>query len=512
MIIVVLLLVLLAWWFFGAVLALPIALEAARWGLLVGAAVGLAVTMFLLTGILGGERTSSPAAAVKISMPDDPRPAPLDFAWPSYLLLQCWYDIRENLRQVRRGIVVSWQTAWHLLPRITLPASSLRAVTGRPKVRSRWATVAVGWPLLTIPAAFLAGASVGAGAVALLVTATGAALAVLATFIALLVLGVLNLATRILRHVRRSVACCTHCYHLARVPVFACPGAHPVATESQRMHRRLRPGIQGLWWRRCGCGRLLPTTAARATRQLKPHCPRCLKPLYAHAGYASDLRIAVFGAPRAGKSNLLLAAVQAIAAAPSAQVAVVITEPDSVITLRFEKRRRPAVVHLFHPRGVDLLDPERRREMSYLDGASGLIYVLDPFSVPGLRTAIDHLPDRSFPDGTFATDDPTESYHAVVAALRFISVDTRTKRLAVVVTKRDLLSLVDDAAAAPSSPDVLAWIEKQGVDGISFSVENDFRQSRFFLVSARDQPGAQEPLRWLLSNEGIGVRSTEESS
>jgi hypothetical protein len=492
---------LLTMWVGGMLLTLPIALDAAAWGLLAGAALEVAATVGVLAGLLGAPRVSSPAAAARLSLHDGHGFSRLDHAWPSYVFQQCWFDLSANYRLLRLAVVAVWRTAWHLVPLLPQPAAGLINATESWRGRARWPTVALAWPLLAVPAALLAGVTAGAVAALMLVAAVTAAV-VTAGWV-LLVAGrtVMSLWAHVARRRRRSAACCLNCYHLAERPVFVCPGEHPGAPAGAERHRRLRPSVQGLWWHRCGCGRLLPTTAARIARSLAARCPRCGTGLYPGAGYASDIRIVLFGAPRAGKSDLLAAAVRTIAGPGAVEPAP--GTPSPVVSLRLAGRRRPTVVHLFHPHGADLLDAERRRHLAYLDDAAGLVYALDPFSIPGLRAEIDHLPGPAFGVDTFASADPEEAYQEVVAGLRFANVATRRKLLAVVVTKRDLLGLLRHQTVDGRSSDAIrGWIERQGMEGIAFSARHDFRRSRFFLASADERDGAGAPFRWMLRQAG----------
>ena len=498
---------LLSWWYFGALFFVPIALAVGRWGVPVGAVISITTAMFVLTGLVGGSRVSTPESAVRQLVPDDPRMAPLDFAWPSYFFQQCWFDIAGYLRHIVREITVTWRWAERFLPGVPLQSAVLDADDRPRTIRSRTITIGLTWPVLTVPAAFLAGATAGATAAAVLVATIASVMSLVGITVTVAVLSLMTLWARAARRIRRSTACCTRCFHLAKLPAYPCPGSHPGAPETGVLHRRLRPGIHGLWWHRCGCGKMLPTTPARIARALHPVCPLCLSPLHSGSGYATEVRVALFGAPRSGKSELVRMAVEQLTQVPGApaEVADLPLEPSaqpSAVTLEFGGRR-PTLVHVFHSRGRDLLDPERRRQLSYLDHVSSLIYALDPISVPALRTTARELPGLPYSVEEFAADDPEESYHAVVSGMRFINVDTRNKLLAVVVTKSDVLAPLDGASLGPSSEAVQQWLRAHGIDGISFSVRNDFRMSRYFRTTTSDCADAVEPLRWLLRAERV---------
>jgi hypothetical protein len=179
------------------------------------------------------------------------------------------------------------------------------------------------------------------------------------------------------------------------------------------------------------------------------------------------------------------------------------SERAGTVTLRFEGRKRPKVVHLFDPRGADTLEPARRRELRYLEHASSMLYVLDPFSIPGLRAAIRHAPDVDFTPGEHATDDPVDAFDSVISSLRSFGGGLSSGVIAVAVVKKDLLDQVSTDHLDTSSEAVRRWISQHGAGGLTWAVEHDFRRHRYFLVSAGDPAAAGEPVRWLLRAEGV---------
>jgi hypothetical protein len=178
------------------------------------------------------------------------------------------------------------------------------------------------------------------------------------------------------------------------------------------------------------------------------------------------------------------------------------------VTLRFPGSRRPSLVHLFDSRGDDLLDPQRRRKLTYLDDATSLILTIDPFSLRGLRLALEQLSASVRPAVEPADDDPDDAYRAMVDALRFHGDSAARKRLAVVVTKYDALAVLDRERMDADSDAVRAWLERHGLGRIVFAAARDFHEVRYFRTAAGAPDEIVDPLNWILREEGVttGIR------
>jgi hypothetical protein len=385
------------------------------------------------------------------------------------------------------------------------------------------------WPLLLPIGVFLVAGTVGVG-IALLVTAvTMAAGTVFSWVLGLAAVVVLRVLDRLAGLVRRSAGTCPRCYEISALPVYRCPGAH----GDTAMHRDVRPGLLGVFYRRCGCGRRLPTTVVRAARKMTAYCPLCGAGLHQGAGVATDLRVPVFGAPSSGKTHLVMAAIvgltrgvsesrvtladehsrrtynayaQVIDSRGSASKTDAAHQPIAV-TLRFRTGKREALLHVYDAAGEALSDPERNAGYQYLDGARTLIFVLDPFAVPGIRHRYQRTFDSLFRAANVSADLPEPSYQNVATRLRQSGVRTDRRRLAFVVSKLDLIRQLPDLQGLSDDGDqVRAWLLGEGMDNLVQSAERDFREVRYFAVSATDTTlgrGPLAPFGWLLEDEPI---------
>ncbi len=166
------------------------------------------------------------------------------------------------------------------------------------------------------------------------------------------------------------------------------------------------------------------------------------------------------------------------------------------------------MLHLFDAAGELFEDQQQNADLHYLDRARGLVFVLDPFSIPEVRVRMTAA-GQGVPIA--ATADLEGAYQATVQRLRDHRVRTDRQRLAFVVSKADLLlglSVATDLDPARADECVPPWLGDVGADNLVLAAGRDFRQVRYFLVSSmtadpRVPDGALAPLRWLLAGDRI---------
>ena len=166
------------------------------------------------------------------------------------------------------------------------------------------------------------------------------------------------------------------------------------------------------------------------------------------------------------------------------------------------------LVHLFDAAGEQYQDLEVQDRLAFLHGSRGLVYVLDPLSVRSLR---DRIPTRTMAaaGASHAADgDPELAYQAVVSAMRNSGVKPKQQRLAVVVSKVDLLETCD--IQVPNTSTAIAdWLSDLGLHNMVLAAEREFAEVRYFPVAslrctddeASHDPG--RPLLWLINRPGL---------
>jgi hypothetical protein len=500
----------------------PLVLGGLAIGLLAGVLLGLQRCATVLTGRSARTelRTAHDAAAGRL--PGRVRADSLrrDLAWPQYFATQVLLDLRALVALTASSVRRAWSSA-----SAPLSNGETRAVSV--------AFFPLWLPILALLVTLTAGAAVAAGVVVVVTTGTAA----LAWSVGVPAVALLRAGERGWQVAVRATGSCPHCYYVDRLPAFRCPGPHDADDRASGadLHRDIRPGRLGVLWRRCACGRRLPTTVVRATRRLEARCPRCTKPLPARSGAARDIRVPVFGATSAGKTNLILAALVALsdpkrlrrgtrARLPSDADQAALRQfrealgagrraPKTsasrpvAMTLMLRRGLRPTLLHLFDAAGEVLVDPRQNSDLAYFDNARTLVFVIDPFSVDSVRqeaaAGFPELLAKAQP----ATYDAEQSYNATVTRLHRYGVATDRQHLAFVVSKGDLLRQLPVAAGlGEDSASVRKWIIKQRLDNLVTAATRDFANVRYFVVAAAGpNPNAAEPLRWLLETERVRV-------
>ncbi|MGC5052855.1 TRAFAC clade GTPase domain-containing protein [Micromonospora sp. DT48] len=495
-----------------------VALPLANLTAITGLAAGIVLVLGVAAVVLVGRPTW-----VRVRTPDDVhggalagRVAPAfvrwDRAWPQYFAAQVLLDAQALARRV-----------WLIT----------RQLWARPRQWARAHRVRFWWPFYLPVLAVQVGATLGVVAGVLGAGLVTAGVSIVVWLVGILVVLLLRGMDAGWQFALGARASCRNCHQLAAVPAYRCQGPHPLSHRlaDTDLHRDLRPGRLGVLWRRCGCGVLLPTTVLRAafSRRLQACCPSCGEPLLPGAGVVTDVRLPVFGAASAGKTQLIMSALAGLElAAKQAGVEVSLADEHSrqrhetysrlmregaspakteasgqpvAITLRLARGPRVALVHLFDAAGENLVDREQNARLAYLDHARSLIYVLDPFSVRRVREEFASGAPEIFAAANPASHDPEDAYNATAQRLQEYGVRTDRKRLALVVSKADLLKKM--SAGPKNSAGVRAWLRDNGLSNLVLSAERDFREVRFYLVSGRDSgpDGGFGPANWILGRE-----------
>ncbi|GAB3170827.1 hypothetical protein GCM10027059_37930 [Myceligenerans halotolerans] len=450
-----------------------------------------------------------------------------DRAWPGYLVSQPGTDIDLLGKDIRRRYGRAWTLSrvamaflwkWGFLAVVVLPLVAWIAVAS--------ADVPIWW--LGI-AAIPGGASIVLGAVSggtvLLAEFFGFVIMVAYALAHMLQNGVgrpLRGLARITLYVLDAVtgrrgASCPKCYYVMARPSYRCGGCGAT-------HSDVRPGLLGVLWRRCECGTRLPLTVVRASHHLDPVCVRCGETLPRLSGVATQVRIAVFGDPGAGKSRLVAAGLHRLVSAATAS-GVEASFSGAGLVLEEERDRilddsdldptgggaRPAAVvqfrggfsathvHVFDVAGHRYRNGSLHDDHGFLSTAHGLVFVVDPFALePVVRLAARAAPAlvRKHP----STGSVETAYSEVVQRIR-ATTQARHQRLAVVVSKIDLLRRA--GVDVPSNDaDLAAWLRDQGLHNLVAGARADFAAVSYFAVSSTIPPDlghdAGAPFHWLL--------------
>lgn len=325
---------------------------------------------------------------------------------------------------------------------------------------------------------------------------------------------------RLIRRRRRATLRCTRCYRITVVPSYRC--ANSACTT---VHHDVRPGPLGVFHRRCGCGTSFPATVGAAAKQLVTVCPFCLHDVPKGSGTRRVLPLPVVGAEGAGKTQFLSSGVVELERrlaersgsltpiSPAAEgflksATAAVTSGQRVAKTAWEDRPEGAPLILTLPgkelelqlmdaSGESFVDWERSRALGYIDTADLLFFILDPLALPEVR---ERMKVTNYVGSvSIARGDPEDSYASVADRLRADNVPLRSKRLAIVVTKVDVLQSLGamDAMSPGDSDSIRRWLNDNGADGLVRRVEQDFKRISYFAVDSfgrRDGLDALHPV------------------
>lgn len=328
---------------------------------------------------------------------------------------------------------------------------------------------------------------------------------------------------RLVRHRKQAHLRCAKCYRVTVVPSYRCPNF-----ACSTVHRDVRPGPLGILNRRCGCGTRMPATVGSAGKNLATVCPYCEQDVPAGSGTRRVLPIPVIGAVGAGKTQFLASGVDELvrrtqllsgSLTPISPVAdtflkaaaATVSLGKGVDKTAWEDRPEgvPLVlahsgmeieVQLMDAAGENFIDWERSKALGYIDTSDVLVFILDPFSLPAASELL-RVENRT---GVVAVAQgvPEDSYASVVDRLRAEDIRLSTKRLAIVLTKFDILRTLPGAEGIDPADgeSVRTWLGAHGADGFVRRVDQDFKHRSYFAVdsySVRDGLHPSHPVQVL---------------
>jgi hypothetical protein len=216
----------------------------------------------------------------------------------------------------------------------------------------------------------------------------------------------------------------------------------------------------------------LPTTVPLGRYRLQAYCPGCERPLPQRIGRARVEPLPFVGGPDAGKTAFMVLAINALSGAVAAAGgrARFTVRGDEIAFRRLVAELRegrvaktgtalptatmldvslpaPAIrggdriLYLFDPSGEHYTGASRVEAMSYLAHGEAMLLIIDPFALPAVQDALtpDERRDLEARGVVFSPEDPADTFQRVRNELAARADGGRQERVAVVVTKADLL-------------------------------------------------------------------------
>ena len=447
-----------------------------------------------------------------VATPASGRPAHAaagDPAYRHYLLAQVWRDW--------------WAIARGVVPRlIDTAATALTTVTTTLLIRiwgfftfPLWLAVCAGIALAAVPAAVL-------GLLLTVLYGVVVAVGLAGWLVCVLVLG---LVERVFMAYGRILQTCPHpfCYEKIALPTYECPACG-------ELHRRLTPNSFGALRHVCRCGTRLPTTIPLGRFRLTAYCPHCNGRLPDRIGRVRVEPLPFVGGPAAGKTTFMFLAIRALhARARAGHGGLAFVEHRHAqayagAVREFERGGRLAktgpelplatmvdvelpgsghrILYLYDPAGEHFTGATLVESLRYLDHGEALVFVVDPFALPQVRRTLTGDEHELVEQAVASSDeDPADTLQRVLNELRSRPDRGRQKRVAVVVTKTDLLAhtVVGRHLTRPcSSEAVRDWLDGLGLGNTIRTLDQLAVEVRYFGSGLGTEPATvAELLGWV---------------
>ncbi len=376
------------------------------------------------------------------------------------------------------------------------------------------------------------GTIIGVIAVALITAAQIVVAAVLAAAALVIILGFRVLDAVLLR-LRGIQMTCPGCYRRIDYPAYRCPSCGA-------LHRDVRPGRYGILSRRCSCDRqTLPTLLLLGSHRMSAYCPYpdCEVPLAEGSGTTTELLLPIVGGQNVGKTRLLAVIVKVLQDKAAAG-GPVLTFADQTSNRRIDQlqpailageatrptppeqpraysmyltrprnrrsqRESRQLIHLFDTAGEKFYESEVLAQLRYLGPSRTFLFVIDPFSIDQVWNRLDSPTQDCF-RAVSARRSPEFVFQQVLDNIERMAVHPKRVRLAVVLSKADLLSAAGIPSPQPGSDAIQQWLDDVGLDNLVRTIRHAFGEVRFFHTSAMladdgTAAGVPDLVTWLLA-------------
>lgn len=437
-----------------------------------------------------------------------------DGAWPNYFPYQAKRDFKFVASKIKYVCVRLFALPWRWTAKLWGKSDGMASwLWWLPVIVFMMATVGVA---MTVFAAFsIIAASIFVVTLWVVMTAT--------TWVVRLAGSVYGVSERASRRRAGKDLTCPSCYRTTLIPGYKCSGCG-------RIHRLLQPGPLGIMSRICACGTKLPTTATKASVQhLEVVCPYCDAELGTTAGSRPTVLVPVIGHVGVGKTTFFASAVMGMTQIAQARGGSF--NPTNPVAQQFSSLAlsapvlpktafagRPEVmtfeasmggamhdIQLVDAAGEFFVNWESAQGLSYIDNSACWVFIIDPLTLPEVRDKIESA-GVALGSTMVGTGDAGDAYASVVDRFKAAGGNLKTKSLAVVVSKADLLVQVPEWSALGTVPgDVRALLLDNGQDNLIRRIELDFSSIDYFAIGSQSRDNLEptrEPVRiidWVLT-------------
>jgi len=175
---------------------------------------------------------------------------------------------------------------------------------------------------------------------------------------------------------------------------------------------------------------------------------------------------------------------------------------------RFPRRESRQLIHLFDTAGEKFYESDVLAQLRYLGPSRTFLFVIDPLSIDKIWTGLNRRTQDRL-RAVSARRSPEFVFQQVLDNVERMAVDPKRARLAVALSKADLLSNAGISSPGSTSFSIERWLDDAGLDNLVRTMQHAFGEVRFFHTSAMlsddgTAAGVQELVDWLLA--GVSAR------
>jgi len=327
--------------------------------------------------------------------------------------------------------------------------------------------------------------------------------------------------------IRKFSAACPSCHTKTTVPAYVCD-------DCKVIHKKLYPNEYGFFYHKCQCGTHLPAIFFLGRRKLEAKCTSCNNSLSQKFIESKKVFIPIVGGASVGKTNFMFSVIrnfiekddyrkgfQADFSDKNSEIEyeqVIKKIKDNLLLLKTkvnlpkafniiltQPKKTTWTFYLYDAAGEEFRDTDRINIQKYNEYASGIIFIIDPFSLQQVRNKYKYKLNKVAP----SDDSIDDILSRLLTSLENISGLKKTEKykkpFAIIFNKIDELeNEIINNHPKKGKEQLEEWGEHKFLQTIAVRFEN----VRFFRISAlqslkNTQNDIMKPIMWIANNEGF---------
>jgi len=330
--------------------------------------------------------------------------------------------------------------------------------------------------------------------------------------------------------IRKFSAACPSCHTKTTVPAYVCDNCKVI-------HKKLYPNEYGFFYHKCQCNTHLPATFFLGRRKLEAKCSNCNNSLSQEFIEARKVFIPIIGGASVGKTNFMFSVVRNLIEKDDYRKGYQSDFSDNNTKAKYEKvikdiknnflpqktatylpkafniiltstKKATWTFYLYDAAGEAFRDTDRMNIQKYNEYSSGIIFIIDPFSLQKVRNKYKHKLSIVAASNDSIDDILSRLLTSLENTSGLKKTEKYKKPLAIIFNKIDELeNEIINNDSKKGKEQLEEWGEHKFLQKIAVRFEN----VKFFKLSAvqslkNTQNDIMEPVMWIANNEGFGKK------